>query len=174
MKKIILPLIIIGMIFTSCQKDKTDGEEVRGYKPIYISKQDAYSTSVEDPQDFVEPGKMYLYNQFIYVTDYGNGVHIIDNSDPSNPKKIKFIKVPGVLDVAVKNGFLYADNFTDIVCYNISDLSNISFTKRVKSVYPYTRFYPENKNGYFECVDTTKGYVIGWEEADLVDPKCFR
>lgn len=174
MKKILLPIIILGMIFSSCNKETSEGEIIKGYKPIYISKQNAYSTSIESPKEFIDPGKMYLYNQFIYISDYGNGVHIIDNSDPSNPKKVKFISIPGVLDVAVKNGYLYADNFTDLVCFNINDLQNISFTKRLKDVYPYSKFYPENKNGYFECVDTTQGYVIGWEEADLVDPKCFK
>jgi hypothetical protein len=28
--------------------------------------------------------------------------------------------------------------------------------------------------GYFECVDTTKGTVVGWEKKTLKRPECVR
>jgi hypothetical protein len=174
MNKSILSIFLIAFLFASCQKQDNEGKVVMGYKPIYISNNLAFETEVRAPEKFTDPGKMYLYNQYIYITDFGNGVHIIDNSDPANPTKLKFIKIPGVIDVAVKNGHLYADNFTDIVSFNIGDLNNITLSKRLKDVYPRKDFYPETKSGYFDCVDTAKGYVIGWEQTELIDPKCYR
>jgi hypothetical protein len=130
---------------------------------------------VEGPRSFADPGKMFLYQNFIYVTDYGTGVHVIDNSDPANPTKVAFVVIPGVVDAAVKSGIMYADNFKDIVAFDVKNVSNITFTKRVKDVYPLTnQFYPEFASGYFECVDTTKGYVLRWEKTILNSPKCYR
>ena len=43
------------------------------------------------------------------------GVHLIDNSDPSNPVRKGFLRVPGCQNVAVGNGTLYVDNAVDLV-----------------------------------------------------------
>jgi len=34
--------------------------------------------------------------------------------------------------------------------------------------------FPAGYSGYFECVDSEKGVVIGWEEATLSNPECWR
>ena len=135
----------------------------------------AFEISSEAPQLFVNPGKMFLQPNLIYITDLGLGVHIIDNSDPYNPTKLAFISIPGVRDAVVKDGILFADNITDIVSIDISNLSQIQLTNRLKDIYPIeNQYYPGSATGYFECVDTTKGYVIRWEKRMLENPKCYR
>lgn len=147
----------------------------QGWVPIYISKNIAFTTSVGGPETLVKAGKMYLYNQYIFVTDQGRGVHIINNSDPNIPVKLAFISIPGVHDVAVKGSNLYADNFTDLLTFDISNVNSISLTKRLKDIYPIdNQLYPEFASGYFECADTTKGYIIRWEKAMIENPKCYR
>jgi len=174
MKKLALPLLIIIACY-SCDLEKGPDHEEEGYKPVYIDKNVAFLIEPSGPAILEDPGKMYLYNQFIYIVDKGTGVHIIDNTTPSNPKKLKFISIPGVHDAVVKNDILYVDNFTDLVSLDISDLSNITITKRVKNMYPLeNQLYPEFATGYFECVDTTRGYVHRWERVTLIDPKCYR
>lgn len=168
---------MLALIGTSCVKSTNFGspKDVEGYKPIYISKTNAFDLKVESARIFTDPGKMFLYQNYIYITDIGNGVHVIDNSNPSNPQKVAFISIPGVVDAAVKNGVMYADNFTDLVAFDMSNVNNISFQKRVKNIYPITsQLYPEFTTGYFECVDTTKGYVLRWEKTILSSPKCYR
>ena len=168
--------IIIAILFiTACGKNADDIVEINGYKPIYISKENAKIIKYIGPQTLVTPGKMYLYNNYIYIIDFGSGVHIIDNSDPSKPNKLGFISIPGVNDVAVKDEVLLADNFTDLVAIDISDLSNIKLTNRVKNIYPVqNQYYPEFATGYFECTDASKGYILKWEKAKLKSPKCYR
>lgn len=168
---------MLVLIASSCYKsdDLSVPKNIEGYKPIYISKDKAYVVGVEAPRVFGDPGKMFLYQNYILVTDEGSGVHIIDNVNDSMPTKIAFISIPGVVDAAVKNGVLYADNFTDLVAFDVSNMANITFAKRVKDIYPVTnQFYPEFATGYFECVDTTKGYVLRWEKTNLQSPKCYR
>jgi len=178
MKRLILPVLLpmLVMVFmASCTKEPVKTTYVEGYKPVYISKTNAYKVKAENPTTFSYPGKMFLYQNYIYVTDLGYGVHIIDNSNPSKPKKVAFISIPGVVDAAVKNGVLYADNFTDLVAFDVSDVSNIQYKNRVKDLYPLeNQLYPNFATGYFECADTTKGYVLRWEKATLESPKCYR
>jgi hypothetical protein len=61
------------------------------------------------------------------------------------------------------------------VAIDITDLSNVHITKRVAEIYPVeNQMFPEFATGYFECVDTAKGYVAGWEKVNLSNPKCYR
>ncbi|OIO99232.1 MAG: hypothetical protein AUJ98_11595 [Bacteroidetes bacterium CG2_30_33_31] len=174
MKKILIPVILAAMIF-SCSKSTPSTTYEEGLKPVYISKANAFNLKVETPTTFTYPGKMFLYQSLILVTDVGEGVHILDNSNPVNPKKIAFISIPGVNDASIKNGILYADNFTDLVAFDISNMSNIQFIKRLKNIYPLiNQLYPEFATGYFECADTTKGYILRWEKSTLTNPKCYR
>ncbi len=171
----IISILVVILFITSCGKESGNNVEINGYKPIYISKENAAIVESKAPQTLVTPGKMYLYNNYIYIVDFGLGVHIIDNTDPTKPNKLAFVSIPGVNDVAVKNGVLLADNFKDLVALDISDLSNIKLTKRVKNLYPIiNQYYPEHGTGYFECADSTKGYIVRWEKARLKSPKCYR
>jgi hypothetical protein len=175
-KHLIIYLTGMVLLTAACVKDETESTEtVDGYAPVYIPKHEAFLTSVSAPQSLTEPGKMYLLGNYVYITDVGKGVHIINNSNPSMPTKIKFISIPGTRDVAVKGNVLYADNLTDLVAFNISDPNNPVLVKRIKDLYPMNnQLYPDFATGYFECADTTKGYILRWEKKTLINPKCYR
>ena len=108
----------------------------------------------------------------LLVNDQGKGIHIYDNSNPSNPQEVSFIGIPGNMDFSVRGGYLYADNITDMVVVNISNPAVPTYTNRVKDVYPVQVFPDEF--AAFECIDPDKGVVIGWEKTMLDDQKCFR
>ncbi|MCF8332060.1 MAG: hypothetical protein K9H84_06375 [Bacteroidales bacterium] len=177
MKKPVVLFLLMALIL-SCTKRETEAEDsgkVEGYRPVYMSPDKALTVSVEGVEPLEDAGKIYWYYNYMFLTDKGKGVHVIDISVPSNPAKVSFIRIPGVKDVAVKNNFLFADNLTDMVVFNITDVQNITHVERVKNVYPVdNQMYPAHVTGDFECVDTTKGMVVGWEKAMLEDPKCRR
>jgi len=62
-----------------------------------------------------EPGRIYLYQNWLMLVEKYKGVHLIDNSDPANPVRKGFLRVPGCQNVAVGNGTLYVDNAVDLV-----------------------------------------------------------
>lgn len=171
-------MLLLIVIATSCTEREPEGAgvgTVDGYRPIYMEKNKAMQVDIKGVQPLEDPGKIYWYYNYMMLTDKGKGVHVIDISNPASPQKVSFISIPGVNDVAVKSNFLYADNITDLVVFNISNVQNITYEKRVKDVYPLdNQMYPDHVTGYFECVDTTKGYVIGWQKVTLEDPKCRR
>jgi len=176
--------ILTTLIFTTCllsciqEPDEiTDGltQEIEGLKPIYANSDEWQNIITTDIQPIKQLGKIYYKDNLIYVNEYLKGIHIIDNSNPSSPIKIKFIQIPGSKDIAIKGNILYADNVTDLVSLDISDLNNVQEVGRVKDMYPKaSQHFPEGYEGSFECVDESQGVVIGWEEATLTDPKCWR
>lgn len=171
----ILPLILLS----SCidwDGDPVSPNNVEGYQPIYMAAADAYNVYATTPQDLKNPGKIYIFNDYLFINEINRGIHVIDNSDPSNPVKLSFINIPGNKDIAVSSNILYADNITDLVALDISDVQNITVEKRIKDAYDKSnQFYPTGVfNVYFECVDTAKGVVVDWKLTTLKDPKCYR
>lgn len=144
------------------------------YVPVYINAEDATKVTAGPPQDIEDPGKIHLREPYIFINDKGRGIHIIDNTDDTAPRKVAFINIPGNLDMAVKGQFLYADNLTDLLTFDISNPENIRMIKRIPDAFP-VRDFPPQVNVHFECVDKTKGIVIGWEKVKMVQkPKCWR
>lgn len=149
---------------------------VEGFKPVYIPESEAKVISVLPPRDVSVQGKIYIKDQYIFVGDVNLGVHVIDNTDPRNPQKIAFIQIYGNHDISIKDNIMFADNLQDLVAINITDIRHPVEVKRVKDVYKLTnQHYPENVSGgtYFECVDPSKGIVVGWVPATLTDPDCW-
>ena len=173
MKKLLLYCLFLSIGLSSCLPEEND-LIVTGLRPVYSSGDWSEITPMS-PQPLQNLGKFYYKDQMIFVSETRQGIHIIDNTNPESPQNIKFIAIPGVLDIAIKDNILYADNFTDLVALDITDLENIEVVKRVEDLYPeHQNYYPANYQGYFECADPEKGVVIGWEEAELRNPKCRR
>ena len=72
-----------------------------------------------------DSGKIYVYDNYIFVNDM-DGIHIIDNSNPKFPKKVKFISIPRNEDISVKNNYLFADSATDLLVFDISNINMIT------------------------------------------------
>ena len=64
------------------------------------------------------PGKIYVKDDVILINEQGKGIHIVHNADPSAPKNVGFVKIPGNIDVAVKGDVIFADNYMDLVTLN--------------------------------------------------------
>lgn len=165
--------LIVGFIFNSCRKP--DNKQMKeGYTPIYLSKHDAYDISFKAPQPVENPGKIYIKDSSIYLVEKDEGIHVINNSNPQSPEITGFLKIPGIKNISIKTHVLYAENFTDIVAVDISDIKSPRIAKRIKDVNPVKNIMAPEEDGWFECADTTKGYVIGWRKQTINNPKCYK
>lgn len=167
--------IAIATVFTlllivSCGKEQS--KAVDGYRPVYTDASNLENVDISNSAALQNPGRVYLYENALLVNEQGKGIHIYDNTNPSNPQEVSFIGIPGNMDFSVRGGMLYADNITDMVIIDISNPAAPVYRNRVKEVFPVQQFPDEF--GAFECVDPSKGVVIGWEKASLQDPQCFR
>ena len=164
LKYFFVSLVFIGAL--SCDKnDDADYEFVQVATPQLMSKT-TFRSSVEviAPKTIEEPGKIYVYQDYIFVGDVHSGIHIIDNSDPKSPKAIKFIQIPGNEDISVKDNFLYADSATDLVVFDISDINNVSIIEQLEDVF---NVYNYDIPVEAEAVDYGKfdfddDIIVGW------------
>jgi len=157
---------LIYMLFLVITFIRCDDQIIETYLanvPVYISYDELRSSiKARDPQNIKNPGKIYFYENLLFINEYLKGVHVIDNSNPSAPQNLKFIHIPGNVDIAVKNGILYADSYVDLVAIDISDLNEIEEVNRLKEIFPYI-LPPYDENYRIDEIDYNKGAVIDWE-----------
>lgn len=138
---------------TSCIWDTNDDDGgttpfESSYDPVIIQR-DILETSTEVQAEAIisESGKIYVKDQYLLINEPNKGFHIYNNSDPSNPQKIKFLKVLGSTDISIKGNVLYINNAVDLIALTFNqDFSDVTITKRVRNVFPVMMspdgFYP--------------------------------
>lgn len=177
--RIQITFFISSLLFLSCNI-RPQNFETEGYKPVYISYQELNQPiSTQNSAGLKNPGKIYYYNNYILVSDNGQGIHIIDNLNPANPVLKTFIKIPMNKDMAIKNNYLYVDSYTDLVVIDISDMNNIKEINRIKNAFPNVEAENaipprdlQSTQTYYECPDKNKGIVVSWQKTKLKNPKC--
>jgi len=120
------------------------------------------------PVDLSSPGKIYLFNNYLFINEFGQGIHIINNIDKRNPVNLGFINIPGNYDMAVKGNILYADSFIDLLAIDISDINDVKIVKRLEGVFDDHYFYEFIDGGQ-------EALIVDYEEIDTVwydDPDC--
>lgn len=131
--------------------------------PVYMSYDDLRkSITVENSRELKKPGKIYFKDNYIYINEVNKGIHIINNSNPANPQNIKFIPLPGNVDLAIKENHLYADSYVDLLVFDITDFNNIKEEVRIKNLFEYT-LPPANPDYPTDIVDNKKGIVTEWK-----------
>lgn len=144
-----------------------DTEPETQYRPVLLSRNDLpKSVFHQSAREFSLPGKIYLYGQWIFVVDQYTGIHVIDNTNPSAPVKSGFIHIPGVLDVAVRDSVLFADNAVDLVSINLRTYPGIQVLDRIRDVFPEPT--PPDLNyipaSYASRNRPKNTVIVGWEK----------
>ena len=165
MKKFILTAVgCLTMCFVlfflqGCLKDKAT-HTYTILRPIYQAKEVVKANIKSNlPKTIESPGKIFIYGNYVFLNEPDKGVHVIDNSNPSNPVTKAFIDIPGNQDIAVKGNTLYADMYGDLVSVDISDPLNAKLLKTLPGVFP-----ERNYLGGFATNNTM--IVVGWERKD--------
>lgn len=158
-----LYLITFILFMSGCVKDKCERTSTYIQKdPIYMDY-DEFRANVAAVQakPLKNPGKIYIKNQFLFINEVREGIHIYDLSDPNNPKNVSFIEIMGNLDMAVKGNVLYADSFMDVIALDISDPLNVNLVKRIENVFPVDW----NRDIVFD----ESGVVVDWIETEVTE-----
>ncbi len=159
-------LVFLGLITFSCTNQIEESYIVN--TPEYMSYSDLRSSfCVLPPEEVSKPGKIYFKDDFIFINEYQKGIHIINNSDPSNPQNVSFIEIPGNVDMAVKGNMLYADSYIDLLTIDISNMDDIKEVDRDEDVFPY--IIPEVEEGILGSIDTEKGVIVGYSPSTVTE-----
>ncbi len=151
----LLAIITITFVLNGCFKDVTL-EQYVFYRPVYKTKAEVRASIKSSlPQQIQNPGKLFVKGNYVFLNDVSKGIHVIDYSNPSVPKNIAFISIPGNVDIAVNGNYLYADQYTDLVTLDISNPLNVTAVNFDLKVFP--ELYP---------VPDTSLVIVDWIKVD--------
>ncbi|WP_179016886.1 hypothetical protein [Winogradskyella forsetii] len=168
MKKSFLFLFMTSTVLIhSCVPFWGDGNDddfpmVSNYEPV-IMKRSVFETTTtleSTPRAIENSGKIYVKDDYIFINEVNEGFHLINNSNPSNPQNIGFIKVLGSSDLSIKEDVIYINNATDLIAVTIDDTSEtLTITKRLENVFPQI-WSPEGMSYYNLEQDDI---IVNWE-----------
>ncbi len=161
-----IPVVVITLLALSgCVKENCQNiTKTKIYLPLYKSMSEVRAASelTLPGREIEQTGKIYVKGKYILVSEPSKGIHIIDNSDPKAPRNIAFINVMGNVDMAVQGNILYADNYRDLMLFDISDMSNVRFVKRFENALGYS----VDTRGRWMGIPQGDSLLIGYEERD--------
>jgi len=138
-------LLLITFLLNACLWDTMDD----GFEPQPFQQQRQYeavtilrtvfenSTKLLPAEPITETGKIYVKDGYLFISQPNKGFHIFDNSNPSAPLNLAFLKVLGSSDLSIKNDVLYINNATDLIAVKPNFTNNtIEITKRISNTFP--------------------------------------
>lgn len=156
-----IAVLFLFSFLNSCVKDNiTRSHTYSYYLPVYKTTAEVRANIKSNaPQPVVNPGKIVILGNYIFLNEVDKGIHVIDNSNPSSPRNVAFIDIPGNMDLALKGSTLYADLYIDLVTLDISNPFNVTVKKYNEGVFPYRSY----GNGFYN--DSTK-IISDWIKRD--------
>ncbi|HEX6892532.1 MAG TPA: hypothetical protein VF141_17615 [Chryseolinea sp.] len=129
-------LLGISVLLEGCTDKCEVTNEFVYYEPVYSTvDQIRSSISLTEPQPIKGVGRIYYKDGLMYVNEPGEGIHILDNHNPAQPTPLKFLRIPGNYDMAIKDKTLYADSFIDLVAFDITDVNSIHEAGRLEGIF---------------------------------------
>ncbi|SDY99201.1 LVIVD repeat-containing protein [Rhodonellum ikkaensis] len=177
MKKTLLPLFNwpLGIVFSlmliltlpSCQDQVDSTYTYRTQYPVFMQMSTFREADIiiGPGKQLENPGKIYIYGDFLLINEPQKGIHVIDNTNPSNPIGMNFINIPGNVDLAVNANILYADSYVDLLAFDITNPRDIKKIKRVEDVFEhmYTDLATSTFMTFKDTVMTYEsGFMRGW------------
>lgn len=151
-----------ALLLQACLKD-TGSQQYKIYTPVYkassLVRTDIVKNTVSQP--IINPGKIYVIGNNIFLVEKEKGIHIIDNTNPSSPVNKAFISIPGNEDIAVKGNILFADCFADLFALDISDPSSVKLKNYITNLFPDRRYI----NGQY--IDSGN-VIVEWKVKDTI------
>ena len=169
-KRILLAasFLLVNFFFSGCIKDTvTKTYTYTLQRAIYETKPAVRESIKSDaPQAIEQPGKLVVQGNYIFLNEIDKGVHVIDNSNPAQPKNIAFIAIPGNQDLAIKGNTMYADLYSNLLTLDITDPRSVSVKKIDANIFPsrsYGGVVAINGN---QVIFDSSFIVTGWDVKD--------
>ena len=164
-------LIVLAALLSACTDKTVERVTYEANVPVYMSFSEfRNSFSKGEAIEITNPGKIYFKDNYLFVNEVGKGIHVIDNSDPADPKKLYFYEIMGNVDIAIKGNILFADSFIDLVAIDISDVNNPVEINRIENVFP--EVMPEGDKWYpYAMVDKSEGVIVDWKVETVTEER---
>ena len=172
-------LLLLALLFTGCIEETCEEDRlVQGFDPVIVSPDDWRNSSFicGAPIDICEATSFYVYEQYLFMVENGQGLHILDNSDSANPVPITFMDVPGGQGISIRNDILYINQYVDLVAFDLSNPENPTLVGRTENVFePYSVFAEIINDNQFvvDWIPTAEQRVVSCSSNNF-DNRVFR
>jgi hypothetical protein len=151
-------IFFVSFLLLSCQDNCDYFRTYKKYEPIYStmkSLRDSVFFGVK--REINSPGKLNYKGGYLFISESGKGIHVIDNRNINTPVNIGFIVLPGNYDLATKGNYLYADSYIDLVIFDISNINSINEVNRIEGSF---------ENYYIDqgLYSDESGIIVGYDE----------
>lgn len=175
MKKLMLLLLPLLALW-SCEEKVTQMVTYTINEPVFMSADD-FRASLKvshAPHAITGIGKMAYYEGYLYMSEPGKGIHVIDNRNPAQPEVVGYIELLGNADLAIRDNKLYADSYIDLVWFDVSNPATPSLSGRLEKVFPAALppSTPTVGIDYTMVYNGSKGdsICVGWNEVERQEP----
>jgi len=126
----------ISLFLTGCDDKVEITQKYTIMAPVYLSPEELRTSfDIMPPAEVTNTGKIYLYQNYIFLNEPGKGIHVINNENKEQPEIISFINIPGNYEMAVQGDRLFADSYVDLVVIDISDPNDVKLTNRIEDIF---------------------------------------
>jgi hypothetical protein len=154
---------LILLLIAGCSDKVKVSQTYSVMEPVYMTTAEIRSSfEVAAPKVVTNTGKIYLYGQYIFLNEPGEGIHIIDNSDKENPDRISFIRIPGNYEMAARGNRIFADSYLDLVVLDITNPTDVTMTARIEDIF----LELAQQNAYY---DPEKGVIVDYELKEIIE-----
>lgn len=155
--------LIFSLSITRCSDKCEETYRYVYYEPQYSTSDEIKAAvSLGDPKPLSDIGRIYFKDGILFINETGEGIHIIDNTNPAHPTPLRFLHIPGNFDLAIRGNTLYADSYVDLVAFDISDLTKIKEINRIERLF-------NNHTTMGMLVSSEKGILTEWKKVESVN-----
>ncbi|MES2411517.1 MAG: hypothetical protein V4535_08760 [Bacteroidota bacterium] len=171
MKKIYLLVVcIFSVLVSSCDSDDSPQDQAKFAVPTLKSLATIRANvSVSSARQTNSDGKIYVAEDYLFYIAKEQGVHVFNNTNPAAPVNIAFINLEGVHDISVKGNYLFADNFVDLLVFDISNIQNITLVRTVQNSIGFNPVFPDEAEFYDYTVVATGDQILTGFTIELRD-----
>lgn len=134
MKKLLLVLLPLSFfVLQSCNKD-FGTVEVTYTKAtaVYGDLESIRNTPlIGEAQPISNAGKVFVAHNLLLIGEEGQGIHVVDNTNPASPINLSFINIPGNREFFVQDNTLYAESNYDMLKIDITNKNQPILVSRV-------------------------------------------
>ena len=164
-------LFPVLLLLAACNQVDPGLYDGPGKRPVYAAPSTLEKIGNLPPQTIEQSGTIFLQDTLFFMLERGRGIHVFNIKDSASIRALTFLEIPAIGDFTISGNRLYADSWRDLLTIDISNLFAIKLLDRQRGVFSPALFPPQY-DGFFECVDESKGAVIRWEDAELLDALC--
>ncbi len=137
MKKLILFFLPTLFVFHSCSKDFGSVEVTYTKATAIYGDLDEIRQLplIATAKEVVNPGKIFVGENLLLIGEEKEGIHVIDNIDPANPKVKYFINIPGNREFYVHGHSIYAESYYDMLKIDISNINQPFLETRIENAF---------------------------------------